>query len=114
MFARASYSPPDRNLIDLYADAGVEFIGLRDSRPQDKFGVAVAYARVSPRARALDADFPAVYGPAWPARSFEALLTAVYQYEMRGRAGRCSRTFSTSFIPAAARPIRWALCRASR
>ena len=30
IFARASYSPPDRNLIDLYADAGIEFVGLSD------------------------------------------------------------------------------------
>ena len=28
IFARASYSPPDRNLIDYYADTGLEFVGL--------------------------------------------------------------------------------------
>jgi porin len=83
IFARASYSPPDRNLIDFYADTGLELIGLSDERPKDKFGIAVAYAHVSPRARALDGDFQTVCGPAWPARSFEALLTAVYQYEVR-------------------------------
>jgi porin len=33
-FARASCSPPDRNLIDYYADAGLEFIGLNDPRPK--------------------------------------------------------------------------------
>jgi porin len=83
VFARALYSPPDRNLIDYYADAGLEVVGLRDQRPHDKFGIAVAYAHVSPRARALDADYRALFGPAWPARSFEGLLTAVYQYEVR-------------------------------
>ena len=36
LFARASYSPPDRNLIDYYADTGLEFVGLADSRPKDK------------------------------------------------------------------------------
>lgn len=56
IFARVSYSPPDRNLIDLYADGGIEFIGLSDRRPKDKFGIAGGYARVSSRARALDAD----------------------------------------------------------
>src|SRR3978361_191405 len=40
VFARISYSPPDRNLIDRYADGGIEFIGLSDSRPKDKFGLA--------------------------------------------------------------------------
>ena len=84
IFARASYSPPDRNLIDFYADAGVEFVGLSDRRPKDKFGVALAYARVSPWARALDADFQLSNGPNWPTRSYEGLITAVYQYEVRG------------------------------
>jgi len=83
VFARASYSPPDRNLIDYYADTGVEFVGLADGRPKDKFGLAAAYAHVSPRARALDLDFQTVVTPVWPARSFEGLVTAVYQYELR-------------------------------
>jgi porin len=83
VFARASYSPPDRNLIDFYADAGLELIGLNDQRPKDKFGIAAAYTHVSPRTRALDGDFQRASGPAWPTRSFEGLLTAVYQYEVR-------------------------------
>ncbi len=53
IFARASYSPPDRNLIDLYADAGIELVGLSDQRPHDKFGVAAGYAHVSPWAERL-------------------------------------------------------------
>ena len=69
IFARSSYSPPDRNLIDFYADAGFELIGLSDQRPKDKFGIAVAYAHVSPRARALDGDFQKLFGSAWPDRA---------------------------------------------
>jgi len=83
VFGRASYSPPDRNLIDIYADGGLEFIGLSDARPHDKFGIAAAYAHVSPRAQALDRDFQSIYGPSWPLRTSEALLTAVYQYEVQ-------------------------------
>jgi porin len=83
LFARASYSPPDRNLIDYYADTGLEFVGLADSRPKDKFGIAAAYAHVSPRAQALDLDFQRLTTPIWPARTFEGLVTAVYQYEVR-------------------------------
>ena len=74
IFARASYSPPDRNLVDYYADAGLEFIGLSDQRPKDKFGIAAAYAHVSPWARALDIDFRNLSGPGWPIRSFEGLV----------------------------------------
>jgi porin len=83
IFARASYSPPDRNLIDLYADAGIEVVGLSAERPHDKFGVAAGYARVSPWTRALDVDFQHIYGLRWPTRSFESLVTVVYQYEVR-------------------------------
>jgi porin len=83
IFARASYSPPDRNVVDLYADAGIEFEGLNDQRPKDKFGIAGGYARVSPWAQALDADFQGVNGSTWPVRSYEGLVTAVYQYEVR-------------------------------
>jgi porin len=83
IFARASYSPSDRNQIDLYGDAGVEFVGLSDQRPRDKFGIAAGYARVSSHARALDTDFQRFYGAAWPLRSPESLLTTVYQYEVR-------------------------------
>jgi len=79
---RASYIPPDRNLIDRYADAGLEFIGLSDTRPHEKFGVAVAYAHVSPNARALDTDFRSIASLTWPIRSSETLLT-VYQYEVK-------------------------------
>jgi len=83
VFARASYSPPDRNLIDFYADAGIEFVGLSDARSKDKFGIAVGYARVSSSAQALDADFQSSYGPTWPSRTYEGLVTAVYQYDVR-------------------------------
>jgi porin len=83
VFGRISYCPPDRNLIDLYADAGVEFIGLDDRRPKDKFGIAGGYARVSSNVRALDGDFQQMFGPVWPVRRFESLLTAVYQYEVK-------------------------------
>ena len=43
VFARASAAPSDRNLIDFYADAGVNFIGLWDIRPNDSFGAATSY-----------------------------------------------------------------------
>jgi porin len=83
VFVRASTSPSDRNLIDLYADAGLQLTGLSDQRPNDRFGLAIGYAHVSSRARALDADFRALNGTDWPVRSSEKLLTAVYQYELR-------------------------------
>jgi porin len=83
VFTRLAGTPADRNLIDLYADGGIEFIGLSDSRPDDKFGIAAGYAHVSKRAQALDADYRAFVNANWPARNFEGLLTAVYKYKIR-------------------------------
>jgi porin len=83
VFARGVISPPDRNVIDIYADAGFQVSGWFDARPNDKFGIAVAYAHVSSAARALDQDFQLFQGPRFPLRSFEALVTAAYAYEIR-------------------------------
>lgn len=83
LFTRVSGAPADRNLIDLYADTGIEFIGLSDRRPDDKFGITAGYAHVSNRAQALDVDYRMFVDPNWPLRKFEALVTAVYQYQIR-------------------------------
>jgi porin len=83
IFGRISGAPADRNLIDLYADAGVEFIGLSDKRPDDKLGIAAGYAHISKRAQQLDGDYRTFVTPTWPQRSFEGLVTAVYQYQVR-------------------------------
>jgi porin len=83
VFARVSSSPSDRNLIDLYADGGVEIVGLSDLRPDDKFGLAAGYTHVSSHAQQLDHAFQQLFGPTWPIRSFEGLATAVYQYELQ-------------------------------
>src|SRR5882757_52308 len=84
VFMRTSASPSDRNLIDFYTDAGIDFIGLSDQRQNDKFGVAVGYAHVSRRAQALDRDYAFFMGQSdWPIRSSEALFTASYLYEVK-------------------------------
>lgn len=82
VFARVAGSPSPASLIDLYADAGVEFVGLDSGRPKDKFGIAVGYAHVAGNAQALDRDFT-IRDPGWPRRSFEGLITAAYQYQLR-------------------------------
>lgn len=83
VFARASISPEDqRNLVDFYADSGVAVTGATPSRPDDKFGIAFAYAHISSAARALDADY-AFYGMPRPLRNYEANVTAAYVAEIR-------------------------------
>lgn len=84
VFMRTSASPSDRNLIDFYADAGIDFIGFFDARQNDKFGIAAGYAHVSKRAQALDRDYAFfANSPQWPIRSSEALITASYLYEIK-------------------------------
>jgi porin len=49
---RAGTAPCDRNLIGLYADAGVTFKGLLPLRLNDTIGMALAFARISPQVAA--------------------------------------------------------------
>jgi porin len=83
VFARVSGSPQDRNLINFYADAGIVATGPSASRPDDKIGLAVAYARISDDARALDGDYQLLTGVMRPIRNYEALITATYLVEIR-------------------------------
>ena len=78
-FVRAVGSPGDRNLIDLYLDAGIGYRGLLPGRSDDTLGAAVSYARISPSARGVDRDTILATGVAMPRRRFEALVEATYQ-----------------------------------
>ena len=110
IFGRISSAPADRNLIDLYVDTGIEFIGLSDKRPDDKFGIAAAYAHISRRAQQLDNDYRHFVSPDWPQRSFDSRPSINTRF---ARDGRCSRTFSTSSIQVAGRQLRWELFQAN-
>ena len=79
VFARIIAAPADRNLVDLYADAGFAAIGLVPGREDDLFGLAAAFAHVSPDARAADLASNAAAGVNAPVRDFEAVIEATYQ-----------------------------------
>jgi len=82
-FARVAYSPPDRNLIDFYADGGVGFVGFVPGRPLDRFGVGVAYMHISPVARQLDFDAQFFSGLPTPVRTFEGLVEVIYEAHLK-------------------------------
>lgn len=82
-FMRASISPPDRNLIGFYIDAGIQVSGFSELRPNDRFGVAMTYARISSGARQFDRDTQLFTGIASPIRDYEAILEMTYQAEVR-------------------------------
>ena len=82
-FGRIAYSPPDRNLIDLYLDGGIGFVGFVPGRRLDRFGMAVAYMRISNADRNLDRDTQFFSGLPSPVRSNETLLELIYEAHMK-------------------------------
>lgn len=82
IFVRASAAPSDRNHVDFYADAGIDFIGFWDKRPDDMFGAAASYQRISPQAseNAFDATLFTL-GPA-SLLDYEAGLELTYQAQV--------------------------------
>jgi porin len=83
VFGRIAYSPPDRNLIDLYLDGGVGFVGFVPGRPLDRFGMAVAYMQISDADRNLDRDTQFFSGLPSPVRSNETVLELIYEAHIR-------------------------------
>src|SRR5262249_9347410 len=73
-FVRAGGVPNDRNLINFYADGGFIYKGLLTRRPNDKIGVAAAYARVGDNARGLDSDIGLFGNFFYPVRSGETMI----------------------------------------
>jgi porin len=82
-FTRASVSPSDRNLINLYVDGGLQFSGVTPSRPNDKFGIALAYARIADAAQQLDRDVQYFTNTPVPIRDYEAVFEITYQAEVK-------------------------------
>ena len=83
LFARAAYSPPDRNLIDFYADGGIGFVGFVPGRPIDRFGVGIAYMHISGAARQLDVDNQVFSGLPTPVRTAETLIEVIYEAHVK-------------------------------
>lgn len=81
-FARATFSPSDRNLIDLYAEAGVNFMGLWDKRPDDRFGLAASFSQLSPSVRELDLEKAFFEKTALPLRDYELVVELTYQAQI--------------------------------
>ncbi len=82
VFLRLAWAPPDRNLIALYGDAGINVKGLFPGRDDDVLGLGVAAAKISDRARAVDADARRFTGVAAPIRDGEAALEATYRFQV--------------------------------
>lgn len=82
VFLRVAGSPSDRNLVDLYADAGLNFTGVWSARPDDAFGVAAAFSHISNAYRAAEEDVAFYSGLPTAAPSYEAVLEATYSAQI--------------------------------
>ena len=79
VFVRLSGSPADRNVVDVYLDAGIAYKGLFKGRSDDTVGIAFALSRISRSARGFDLDTILATGIPGPRRSSEAVIEATYQ-----------------------------------
>jgi Carbohydrate-selective porin, OprB family len=111
LFGRISGAPADHNLIDLYADAGIEFIGLNEKRPVTDLASQLAthtFRSGLNNSTAIIGISQAPLGRNVHLKDCSPPSTSIRS----ARVGRCSRTSSTSSIQAAGRQIRRELFRA--
>jgi porin len=78
-FARVAGAPGDRNLINFYAEGGVNFMGMLPQRPGDAFGLGAAYTHMAPSISAFDRDTAFFAGEISAVRDFELALELTYQ-----------------------------------
>ena len=81
-FGRIAGLPSDRNTIEFAFDAGLRFSGLVPGRPDDEFGVAFAYNKVSKALAGLDRDTVRLGGGLSPVRSSEVLAEVTYKAQI--------------------------------
>ena len=74
VFARVTGAPGDRNVIDVFADAGLTYRAPFPGRVNDTAGLGIGYARVS-RTGAARAGLPGVSGG-------ETVVELTYQYQI--------------------------------
>jgi porin len=81
-FARVAFSPSDRNLISLYAEGGINFMGLWERRPDDNFGLAASFSQLSPGLGDLDRERAFFEEAALPSRDYELVVELTYQAQI--------------------------------
>lgn len=82
VFARVAGSPSHRNQVDFYVEGGLTFAGMFTSRPDDSFGIGIAYTHVSNNAANLDRDTRDFNGQAAAIRNYELLLELSYKAQV--------------------------------
>ena len=81
LFGLVMGAPEDRNAEDLYAEGGFNWKGMIESRPQDVFGAAFAYAHTSNAFRRLGEESIALTGSGSLYANNETIIEATYLYQ---------------------------------
>jgi len=77
IFSRVIGAPSDRNLIDIYWEAGLTFFGMMPSRPHDILGIGFVYTGISNQVSAFQRDSGESI-----ISDYEALLEIAYTAEI--------------------------------
>jgi porin len=77
VFGRVIGAPSDRNIVDIYWEAGLTFFGVRPSRPDDILGIGFAYTGISDQFSAFQRGSGETI-----IANYEALLEIAYTAEI--------------------------------
>lgn len=83
LFSRLGYAPPDRNVLEFYAELGVTYAGLLPGRAEDVCGLGVAYGQMSRDFRQLGSDANSFDGTSNPLPDHEIAIELGYQCQVR-------------------------------
>jgi porin len=78
LFLQAMGGPTDRNLANFFVESGVSWQGPFEKRPDDTFGLAIAYLGISPALRAYSSDLVAFGRATSTYASNETVVEATY------------------------------------
>ena len=82
VFSRAGFAPQDRNRVDFYAEAGLDFRGLLPGRGRDVLGVGFTYTDFSGDLRDAARAANAFHGTHLALPDYEAILETTYQINL--------------------------------
>jgi porin len=82
LFLQVMGAPGDRNLSNLFIEAGLNWKAPFAGRDNDAFGLAVSYEGIGPAARAFSSDVVFFSGSGMPYNRSETVIEATYQYQM--------------------------------
>ena len=82
VFGRAGLTPQDRNLVDFYVEAGLDYRGLIPGRGRDLLGIGINYVEPSGDVRGAAQDANRFHGTHQALPDFEGVLEVTYEINL--------------------------------